>query len=187
MPPKDYVGVILFGRRKGNRPEPLDRWRLASEDKTVRDRLEGVLNSGRFRVLLDSADSVQLEMVQWDQSGVIHHCDGAVILSPAERIGTPCGCPLEIEKRKNCAANGLGPQPGVRVEFRIADCPEVGTFAFRSSSWAFFGAAVALKNELAGRGGRVLCNLFIEAVELRSTGGAFLTHFQPLIAAVESR
>ncbi|MEU9050368.1 hypothetical protein AB0D37_08180 [Streptomyces sp. NPDC048384] len=183
MPRKEYAGSLLFGRRRDNRPEPLDRWRLVSDDKVIRDRLGEVIEARSVQVLLDGADSVHLEMLQWDQSGVVHHCDGFRYLSPLERVGDACGCPPGIENQKKDAAIGLGPQPSVIVSFRVAKFPDLGTFVFRSSSWAFLRAAASLKGDLCMGAGEILCDLSIEAVELASSGGAVLTYFHPMILA----
>ncbi|MGW1615397.1 recombination directionality factor [Streptomyces sp. NPDC002285] len=183
MPRSDYAGSLLFGHRRDNRPEPLDRWRLVSNDKSIRDRLGQVLEASCVQVLLDGADSIRLEMVQWGETGVVHHCDGLRYLSPVERVGDPCGCPPGINERKSCAAIGLGPQPSVRLTFRIAEFPEAGTFVFKSSSWVFLRAAASLKSRLGGSVGETLCDLTIEVVDLKASGGAVLTYFQPMILA----
>lgn len=183
MPRSLYVGSLLCGQRRDNRPEPLGSWRLVCNDKAIRERFGQVLEVSCVQVLLDGADSICLEMVQWDQSGVVHHCDGFRYLSPVERVGDSCGCPLEIEKRKRDAAIGLGPQPSVRISFRTAKFPEAGTFVLRSSSWVLFRAAALLKSELGSNTGETLCDLSIETVELISTDGTVLTYFQPMILA----
>ncbi|MGW1052493.1 recombination directionality factor [Streptomyces sp. NPDC001118] len=205
MPRSEYAGSFLFGRRQNNRPEPLDRWRIVSNEWEVGDGVREILggkiegpNGGDSReievladvanvqILLDGTESVRLEMILWGSSGVVHHCDGQVHLSPVDKYGIPCGCPPGISERKSNAKNGMGPQPSTEISFRLAKRPNLGSFSFRSNSWGFFESANSLKATLLeGRCG-VLCDLLIEAVELKSKGGVALAYFRPDVAVSES-
>jgi len=205
MSHKEYAGSFLFGRRDGNLPEPLTKWRMVANDAEVRGRLEEVLGgrtekffnkgsrvmeilteSADVQILLGGVDSIRLEMVLWGHSGVIHHCDGVGYLSPKENRGKPCGCPPEIEKRKLNAKNGVGPQPSVEMEFRIAKCPELGVFSFRSNSWRFFSLVNDVKRELAEIDRETLCELSIQSFELESVENITLAYLSPVIEVLES-
>ncbi|MFI6409699.1 hypothetical protein [Streptomyces sp. NPDC050548] len=140
----------------------------------------------RVEILLDGSDSVRLEMILWDHSGVIHHCDGEEYLSPIELRGISCGCPQRIEDRKSEAKKGVGPQPSTQIRFRVARFPELGLFSYRSNSWSLFDAANTLRSLIVEGGRETLCELSIEVVELESAAGANLSYFCPAVDVLKS-
>ncbi|MFE9338417.1 hypothetical protein [Streptomyces sp. NPDC007025] len=200
MPHREYAGLFLSGRRGNNRPEPLTKWHLAARDAEIGRKVGEILGGVPERsnstashglgvetqcteilVSLDDANSVRLEMVQWGPSGVIHHCDGSVFLGRTQGRGGACGCPLEIEKRKEKAKCGEGPQPSAEIEFRLAKRPDLGIFLFRSNSWEFFESAKIFDEALAEGWKDVLCRLSIGIVELESGEGISLAYSRPVI------
>ncbi|MER7928472.1 hypothetical protein ABTY96_35895 [Streptomyces sp. NPDC096057] len=200
-----YVGYFLCGRRVGNQPEPLGRWLVKSSrtdvGEALRDFLGGTVkefisnesrgvevftDAERVEILIDGSEAVRLEMVLWDYSGVVHHCDGRAYLSPMDVHGATCGCPSRIEDRKLEAKKGKGPQPDTQISFRIAKFPGLGSFYFRSSSWGVFDAANTIKGAVAGRERETLCELSIERLELESPAGVNLAYFCPAVCMLEN-
>ncbi|MFF3404924.1 hypothetical protein ACFYW8_01605 [Streptomyces sp. NPDC002742] len=90
-------------------------------------------------IVIEDPASITVWMVRRGGRPVEHICDGGYRVVPAAKEGELCGCPRTMAERRAVARSGLGPKPDITVIFRLADAPEVGRFAFRTSSWDLAG------------------------------------------------
>lgn len=201
MPPRESVGWFHAGRFRDNRPEGLRRWRITSVHLSVIERIKAVFGgevgvsqdedsmellmvAERLEITVKGAESFVAEMLMWGRSGVLHHCDGARFLSPHEKVGDICGCPVPLDERRSHANAGVGPQPSTEIRFRLAQLPDLGEFGFRSSSWDFMESADAIKAGLSIASAETLCELSLEPVEFKMRSGLAVAGVAPSIRAV---
>ncbi|MER5638328.1 hypothetical protein ABT095_15370 [Kitasatospora sp. NPDC002227] len=192
------VGRFHTGRRIDNRPESLPNWRVSTTTPetaaaisqllggtTADDWAQGVVTgSPAVRVVLDGVDSVTTELRLWGPQGLVHHCDGALFLSPTEVQGTPCGCPESSEERAALAKKLRAPQPATTVVFRLAGRYDLGRFEFSSPSRILADAAVTTRAQLAGIAGEALCELALELVTVTVGGGVEVSYRKPTLTVL---
>ncbi|WP_327724498.1 hypothetical protein [Streptomyces europaeiscabiei] len=116
---------------------------------TSPEQFEVVAEKAGLQVRIEDPDRLTAQMKLWDSRGLAHHCNGRVLLSPEADAGHPCGCPSTMAERKARARRGQGPQPVTTLLFRLAGCPDVGSFRFRSSSWRFAEGVQRIRTQLA--------------------------------------
>ncbi len=142
----------------------------------------GVMTAARgVHVILDGPGAVSAGLVLRGPGGIVHHCDGARLLSPEAERGRPCGCPTGVVDRKARALSGSGPAPETAVRFRLAADPGLGLFGFASASWKLAEHAPDLVTSLAAIGGGALCELSIQTVEFTTAAGLRLPCWNPAI------
>ncbi|MFG2213072.1 hypothetical protein ACGFND_38875, partial [Streptomyces sp. NPDC048638] len=184
--PSVYAGRFHQGRlAEGKRPQALDTWRVTTDDAQVATRLAD-LHGGQLspndgggesayevltaretvRILVDGPDAVTARMVLWGSRGKIHECDGVVFLSPDDVSGQPCGCPPLLEDRKALAKEGRGPQPSIKLTFRLMASPLLGEFQFLTGSWEAAKRLPQLAEQLDAAEGPVACDFTTELVTL---------------------
>jgi len=187
---REIVGRFRSGRTEGRRPVALDTWRVTTGDPEVasaianmfggtveewdtasEDNLEVLTDADRVEIIVDGPGAIQSDLKLWGMGGVvIHHCDGVYYLDE-DQEGQPCGCPPLFADRKAAAKAGKGPKPDIRVRFRLADAPELGTFEMRSSSWDMARVVHMYEDALEGVGGPALVALALETVSFVPKGG----------------
>ncbi|MGV4924120.1 hypothetical protein [Streptomyces sp. BHT-5-2] len=111
-----------------------------------------------------------------------HACDGVEFTDPEDpRRGQPSGCPATVQERKAAAKAGHGPKPVQRIEFRLADAPELGKFRLMTGSWDFMKSLESLWRELEAVGGPALCSLGLELVEFTTKSGVDVAYRKPVL------
>ena len=140
--------------------------------------------SPAVRVVLDGARSVSIEMRLWGPKGLVHHCDGALLLSPAEVRGAPCGCPGSSEERVALAKVLQAPQPETTVTFRLAEHYGLGRFEFSSPSRMLADEACEVRAQLSGIAGEALCELALELVTVTVAGGIEVSFRKPTLKVI---
>ncbi|WP_369356458.1 hypothetical protein [Streptomyces sp. cg2] len=111
-----------------------------------------------------------------------HACDGVEFTAPEDpRRGQPSGCPATVQERKAAAKAGHGPKPDQRIEFRLADAPELGKFRLMTGSWDFMKSLESLWRELEAVGGPALCSLGLELVEFTTKSGVDVAYRKPVL------
>ncbi|MEU9129236.1 hypothetical protein AB0D08_14215 [Kitasatospora sp. NPDC048540] len=192
------VGRFHTGRRTDNRPESLPNWRVSTvtPDTGVAvarllggapadDWAQGVVTgSPAVRIVLDGARSVSTEMRLWGPKGLVHHCDGALFLSPTEVRGAPCGCPDSSEERVALAKMLQAPQPETAVTFRLAEDYGLGRFQFSSPSRMIADEAGEIRAQLSGITGEALCELALELVTVTVAGGVEVSFRRPTLKVI---
>lgn len=188
----DIVGRFRSGRQTNGRPESLSEWRVTTGDPAVaqtisgmfggspqewetqrEDNIEVLTNTASVAVLIDSAESINVTLVQWGMGGEkIHECDGVYFVGDDEDAGKECGCPALFAERKALAKRGRGPKPNVSMRFRLADDPGMGYFMFQSSSWDLTRVLHEVQNDLDNVGTVALATLSLEVVEFVPKSGA---------------
>ncbi|MFJ4680676.1 hypothetical protein [Kitasatospora sp. NPDC088783] len=198
VPNDTVVGRFHTGRRTDNRPESLPNWRVSSttpETAAAVSQLLGgtqaddwaqgvVTGSPAVRIVLDGAGSVVTEMRLWGPKGLVHHCDGALFLSPAEVRGAPCGCPSSSEERAALAKMLKAPQPETTVTFRLAGHYGLGRFEFSSPSRMLADETPEIRAQLAGFVGEALCELALELVTVTVAGNVELSFRKPTLKVI---
>ncbi|WP_369147077.1 hypothetical protein [Streptomyces sp. R44] len=212
----DVVGRFRSGRLVGKQPESLNNWRVTTGDPAVaaeiaklmggepedwetekEDNIEVLSTSPSVEIIIENADSLDASMKKFGFQGIEHHCDGAVYLTDddAELVGTPCGCPTTVEKRKEYAKSGKGPKPSIDLTFKLADAPELGKFRFNSGSWSLvdvLGDVFADIDRIGGadeetgvKGSPVLASLTIEHVAYTTKAGRDVAYNKPVIKVLK--
>ncbi|MFJ5882933.1 hypothetical protein [Kitasatospora cineracea] len=193
------MGRFHAGRRIGNRPESLPNWRVSTTTPEIAAAVshllggtsaddcvdEVVTGSPAVRIVLDGACSVTTEMRLWGPKGVVHHCDGALFLSPAKVRGNPCGCPASSEERAALAKALKAPQPTTTVTFRLAERYGLGRFEFSSPSRMLADEACEIRARLSALTGEVLCELALELVTVTVAGGAEVSFRKPTLKIIK--
>ncbi|MEU8622559.1 hypothetical protein [Streptomyces sp. NPDC048623] len=110
--------------------------------------VEVLTRCDRVPVLLYGREAVSLRMVMRGAGETFHVCDGTRFLEPAGAFGSLCGCPASLADRRAAAQAGRGPTPEVRIDFRLADLPELGVFDLVSASWELAAELPALATAL---------------------------------------
>ncbi|MER5894752.1 hypothetical protein [Streptomyces sp. NPDC001876] len=188
----DTVGRLHSGYSELNEkgqlvPVALDKWRFTTGDKVVSDAVAELFggtpveheespsenfidvftDAAKVPVIIDQ-DGIYWDMKQWIQGKLVHHCDGFTFLSHMRDetlIGTDCGCPVLFAERKQAAKDYQGPNPAIKVTFRLADDPELGTFSFQTGSWTLFKVIHESEGALENVGVTALGDLELEYVE----------------------
>lgn len=210
----DTVGRLHSGYmdETGRKPKPvaLSEWRFSTGEKTVADAVAQLFggtpveneestsenfidvftDAEKVPVIIES-DGVHSDMKQWVNGKLIHHCDGYNFLSPAEKEGDECGCPVLFDERKQAAKDYQGPNPSITVTFRLADDPELGLFKFQTGSWTL---AKVLHETLDAQdrlnGADALGSLELELVEYTPSKGPMrnklVSYYKPVIRIVKA-
>ncbi len=145
------------------------------------EQFEVVAEKASLRVVIENPGRLTGQMKLWDSRGLAHHCDGRVFLSPEADAGHPCGCPNTMAERKARARAGQGPQPITTLLFRLAECPAIGSFRFRSSSWRFAEGVQRIHTQLAAVDDAALCELAIQTVEFPNQNGRRVCYHKPVV------
>lgn len=153
---------------------------------TSPEQLEVVAEKASLRVLIEDPGRLTAQMKLWDSRGLAHHCDGRVFLSPEADAGHPCACPPTMVERRARARRGQGPQPVTTLLFRLAECPDVGSFRFRSSSWRFAETVEGIRTQLATVGDPALCELALQSVEFATQNSRRVCYHKPVVRVLGS-
>ncbi|MEU8792183.1 hypothetical protein [Streptomyces sp. NPDC048643] len=188
----DTVGRLHSGYMDETNPKKpvpvaLGEWRFSTGDKVVADALAALFggtpaendesaSENFIDVFTDAAkvpviieqDGIYWDMKQWINGKLVHHCDGFNFLSHPkddELVGTECGCPVLFAERKQAAKDYQGPNPAIKVTFRLADDPEIGLFSFQTGAWTLFKVLHESEGALEDLGVTALGDLELEYVE----------------------
>lgn len=195
-------------------PVALTEWRVSTGDPSVADAVSQLLGGtpvedkestsenfidvytkqGAVNAIID-ADGIYSDMKQWSNGKLVHHCTGTKFLShpfDEKKVGEACGCPSLFAERKEAAKNNMGPNPAIKVMFRLADDPELGLFNWQTGSWTL--AAVLHEAEGAlesvGKGGPVLATIALEEVSYVAKKGKMkgktVEYTKPVLSVVKS-
>ncbi|MEE1763216.1 recombination directionality factor [Streptomyces sp. SP18BB07] len=145
------------------------------------EQFEVIAEKASLRVVIENPGRLTAQMKLWDSRGLAHHCDGRVFLAPEAGAGHPCGCPPDMAERRARARHGQGPQPVTTLLFRLAGCPGLGSFRFRSSSWRFAETVEGIRTQLTAVGNPVLCELAIRTVEFTTQNGRRVCYHKPVV------
>ncbi|MFI1201709.1 hypothetical protein ACH4VR_20040 [Streptomyces sp. NPDC020883] len=159
----------------GGTPQP---WETTKEDS-----LEVLTDTDSVKVIVDGPDAISFRMALYGVAGrPTHACDGVEFTEPEDpRRGQPSGCPATVQERKAAAEAGHGPKPDQRIEFRLADAPELGKFRLMTGSWDFMKSLESLWRELEAVGGPALCSLGLELVEFTTKSGVDVAYRKPVL------
>ncbi|MGG7570360.1 hypothetical protein [Streptomyces sirii] len=198
----DFVGRFRAGQKLNGRPVGLSAWRITTGDPEVgkavanlyggipqswettkEDSLEVLSDADTVKIIVDGPDAVSFRMALYGMTGKpIHACDGVEFTDSEDpRVGQPCGCPQTLQERKAAAKAGHGPKPDQRVEFRLADDPELGKFKLLTGSWDFMKTLEGVWRELEAVGGPALCTLSLEPVEFTTKSGVDVSYRKPVL------
>ncbi|MEU7186447.1 hypothetical protein [Streptomyces sp. NPDC045369] len=198
----DFVGRFRAGQQLNGRPHALKAWRITTGDPEVgkavaalyggtpqswettkEDSTEVLTEANTVKVIVDGPDAVTFRMALYGMTGKpIHACDGVEFTDSEDpRHGQPCGCPQTLQERKAAAKNGHGPKPDQRLEFRLADDPELGKFRLMTGSWDFMKSLEGMWRELEAVGGPALCSLSLELVEFTTKSGVDVAYRKPVL------
>lgn len=159
------------------------------ETETASDQfIQVITNAEKLEVIADGPDALTSDFKQWNNGKLVHHCDGVLFLShlmDENLIGQPCNCPKLFNDRKTAYRNGMGPGPDIRITFRLADDPELGTFVFKSGAWTLLKVLHEAENGLEEIGGEALVELSLELVEFDikkgPNKGTHVSYYKPNI------
>ncbi|MGW1250890.1 recombination directionality factor [Streptomyces sp. NPDC002535] len=196
----DPVGRFHVARQRGGRPIALSAWRVTTEDHAVADAVGGLygdvpqlLGTGdehvlevltrrdHIRVLLGGRRAVSLRMAMRGAGETFHVCDGTRFLEPTGARGSRCGCPASLADRKAAAQAGRGPTPEVRLDFRLADLPELGVFDLVSTSWELAAELPELAAALDMAAVPVVGVLRYGLVEFTTRSGIAVSYRRPVV------
>lgn len=195
------VGRFGHGRIAENRPISLPFWCLTTSDQRIATEVlrvlgnseestdvqggesEVVTKSTSLSVVVDGPGAIVTQMKLWGPGGLVHHCDGAVLLQPAAKRGDPCGCPESISDRKAYAKAGLGPQPNIVVTFELTGI-DLGRFEFQSASWKLFETVHEVRSMLALVNGPTTCEMTLELAEFTTTSRRRVSYYKPVLRVV---
>ncbi len=137
-------------------------------------------------IVIEATESITVRMVRRGGRAVEHLCEGGSWVVPPARAGEPCGCPRTMAERRAMARSGLGPKPDITVIFRLADAPEIGRFAFRTSSWDLAGELerIVATSGPAGLPGRF--RLHLATGEFVGSGGTRVRYARPGIGSEQT-
>lgn len=155
-------------------PKNLSTWRITSEDhnilsavselfggevrsfKTPRASGEHVItNAHDIEAIVDGPDDVEVAAILWENSRPAHKCDFRVFLNGTGTgtPGEPCGCgDYTLRELKRRAKDGEGPSPSMRIDFRLAQDPELGKFRFQNGSWGLAKNIDAFRDAVVAAG-----------------------------------
>lgn len=190
----DVVGRFRSGYTNRNRPVALTEWRVTADEESIAaeiaERFGGevteweatgddvfqVFTSAKtVAILIDSRDALVQKMTLWGRNGKPIRSGDGVTLDD----GTPDPeAGLSIAERKENARNGIGAAPDIRLRFRLADLPDLGTFEFKSGSWSFasdlgyFGIEDEIRDRIADADGEPIeATLTLEPVSFVAKNG----------------
>ncbi|AFU62220.1 recombination directionality factor [Streptomyces phage TG1] len=190
----DAVGRLHGGYMDttGRKPKPvaLSEWRFSTGDKVVADALAqlfggtpaenddtdsehfiDVFTEAKRVPVIVEPDGIEADMKQWVNGKLIHHCDGVKFLSPDDKRGDLCGCPSLFAERKAAAKDYQGPNPSIKVTFRLADDPELGKFTYSTGSWTLAAVLHEALNDLDRIGETAYGYVELEYVEFIPSRG----------------
>jgi hypothetical protein len=199
------IGKLHSGKVVGTRPVALEAWRFSTGEHNVASALAELFASQvedtgsdkenylaidteaeSVAVILAGPSALSSDMKQWINGKLVHHCDGVDFLSPAEDAGRPCGCPQFFKDRKEAAKNYRGPSPSIKVIFRLADDPELGTFAFQTGSWTLAEVLWQYEDALSQIDGEIAADLRLELVEYTTKQGRAVRYRKPVLENIRS-
>jgi hypothetical protein len=155
-------------------------------DSTSENFIEVLTPAEGVQIILDGASALKSDMKLWNRGKLVHHCDGVEYLSPDDKAGRPCGCPALFAERKAAAKDYMGPKPDIRVTFRLADDPDLGTFQFRSGSWTMAEVLHQYENALDRVGGEAVATMSLELVEYTTKKGRDVSYRKPVLDNIRS-
>lgn len=199
------VGKMHSGKLVGTKPVSLNAWRFSTGDHAVADALVELFGATKedtrsekenflsietdaesIPVILANAKALTSDMKQWINGKLVHHCDGVEFLSPDEKAGVPCGCPIFFKDRKEAAKNYQGPAPSIKVIFSLAEDPELGTFAFATSSWTMAEVLWQYEEAFGEIDGEIAADMRLELVEYTTKQGRAVSYRKPVFENIRS-
>lgn len=204
----DVVGRFRAGYQVNGRPMGLDKFRLTTGDPEVADKALALLGdddgsgvsewetkteenlqifteADLVPIILDSKGAVRSSLVLWGRKGMLYETDGTFLIKDGELTDEEAPCAgWDIKRLKSEASNGMGPDPSIRVFFRLAADPELGRLKFFSSSWTAldeFAEAEALVEDL---GFPCSADLWLERVEFTTKEGEDRSFVKPRITNI---
>jgi len=199
------IGKLHSGRQVNGRPVAIPNWRFTTGDHNVaaalaelfgvsvvdteseaENHLEIQTDVDSFEVILAGVDAIEDDMKLWINKQLVHHCDGVEFLSPDEKRGTPCGCPRFFKERKEAAKTFQGPSPSIKVIFRLAEDPELGTFAYQTSSWTMAEVLHEYAEALSQVDGEAIADMHLELVEYTTKAGRAVSFRKPTLKRIRS-
>jgi len=199
----DVVGRFRAGHMIKNRPQTLSEWRVTTDDPEVAEVVADLFggkpqnwdNDKQPWEVFTTAASVPIivekvfsSMTLWGRAGPIRKCDGQTLTYPEDQAGQPCECAKfgSLADRKAAAERGTGCQPDIMVRFVLADRPELGSFEFRSGSWALARDIAQVEADLAAFGGRAVGTMTLEPVEFTAKDSGQLRKFTKTVIALKA-
>lgn len=155
----DIVGRFRSGYTVDGDPAPLTTWRVTTSDADVAKAIADMLNGSEpeawettaddnievftdvaeVDIIIEGRHGLRERMVLFRDNKVVYASDGEFLLDVS---GKPTGEPdpdaaLTFQERKAKGRAGTGPSPDIDLYFRLAAAPELGLFAFKSTSFDF--------------------------------------------------
>jgi hypothetical protein len=204
------VGKIHSGKMVGKAPVSLDHWEFSTGDADVSNALAElfhapVIDTGSdaenflriedtgtdtVEIILAGPSAVQADMKQWINGKLFHHCDGVVYLSAppdnSAEAGDVCGCPRLFKDRKDAAKSMRGPSPSIKILFRLAADPDLGLFAFATSSWTLAEVLYQYEDALESIAGPAVADLKLELVEYTTKQGRNVSYRKPVLERIRA-
>ncbi|MBM7770614.1 hypothetical protein JOD54_000818 [Actinokineospora baliensis] len=199
----DLVGRFRSGMLVGRRPQALAEWRVTTDDEDVADRIaatfggevstwdtdkadsfEVLTTTKQVEIVIERAEDLRSRMALFGQGGPIHVCDGAYHITghPEDNaIGQPCGCPRDLQSRKDKSKARTGPSPDIALRFRLADAPDLGVFLMRTGSWSLVNDLETLERVLEQGEPPFRAVLELEHVQYTTKGGRDVDYHRPKI------
>lgn len=190
-------------------PATVDEWLFKFNDKDVADAFAEMFGGtvmedteGDFPLSLFSEakkingvvdpENINMEMKQWVNGKLVHHCTGAKFLSHPmnqDLVGTPCGCPPKLEDRKANAKNEMGPKPDITFEFDLYD-PNGDSFRvqYLTHSWGLLKVLESLNGDIIvkGNGGPTLVSFGLKQLDFKTKAGKRVTPTVPEVRALKA-
>lgn len=185
-----------------NRPVALSTWAFTTDESETADYLaqtfggeievldvekgddqQIVTEAASIDVLLSGPKALSSVMVLYGMDRKpIHRCDGMFSLLDDDK-GEPCGCPPEFKARKDRANNGRGPKPEIKLNFQLADNPELGIGLYRTGSWTLVRDLPEIEAELEARQGDepIAAKLKLVHVEFVTNAGMNVSYYRPVV------
>lgn len=194
------VGKIHSGKMVGKNPISLDHWEFSTGDLDVAQALSELFNApvvdtqsdaenylrvetetDSIEVILAGPSAISSDMKQWINGKLVHHCDGVEYLSPDEQRGDSCGCPAFFKERKEAAKAYRGPAPSIKILFKLAQDPELGLFAFSTSSWTLAEVLHEYEGALDRVAETAVASLGLELVQYTTKAGRNVEYRKPVL------
>jgi hypothetical protein len=197
------AGCFRFGVLLNSRPQALRTWRVVTDDLRValriadllggeprserdadRPRYEVITKASRLDVVLGGWDAVLVGMGLRQGSELVRSCDGRS--QAGEGFPPPCSCPSTLAARRRAAAEGVGCEAAVCVNFRLrAECT-LGSFTFFTGSWTFAEDAVKAAVALPQLDGSARAELRLDHTRYKTATGRGISWTQPRMAVLGS-
>lgn len=199
----DQVGRFRSGLVVGKMPQALSEWRVTTDDQDVADRIadlfggtpsewdtekadniEIMTEAKSVKILIEGPKALRQRMALYGNGGAIHVCDGAYFISghpEEEEVGDACGCPRDLQTRKEKAKKGTGPKPDITFWFRLVDEPDLGVFMFKTGSWSILPDLEEIEAKLGDGDGPFEATLALEHVEYTTRGGREVSYHRPVV------